>query len=164
MRKTKSLSALILALVMVIGLFPTTVFAYSASGDSLVPTNKVSDIYINAQTGSGYDAAEISDKVSAGLVNAGVDANDFRIVTNVTDIDTLDTSGWYVYDHYDTEYWDTQIDGTNTTRDAAWENYYGKTTTTDVMRPATYYTEYNYSSADDNNTTKSDNPTTICEW
>lgn len=61
------------------------------------------------------------------------------------DIDTTDLASWYVYDHYNTEYWSnpTNWPANAQSQEQAWMMYYGRASENDVMRPASFVMDTN---------------------
>lgn len=58
------------------------------------------DIAVNIPADYPGTFAEFKEELAAKLIEQGMPASDFRITTTQVAIDTTDTSGWIVYDHY----------------------------------------------------------------
>ncbi|WP_296010983.1 InlB B-repeat-containing protein [uncultured Adlercreutzia sp.] len=63
------------------------------------PTPKV-DIAVNVPADYPGTFLEFKQELTEKLIAAGMKVSDFRITTTQVAIDTTDTSGWIVYDHY----------------------------------------------------------------
>ncbi|MCI8633627.1 MAG: InlB B-repeat-containing protein, partial [Lachnospiraceae bacterium] len=63
------------------------------------PTPKV-DIAVNVPSDYPGTFLEFKQELTEKLIEQGMSASDFRITTTAVSIDTTDTNGWYVYDHY----------------------------------------------------------------
>lgn len=74
--------------------------AYGAGIDvGANPTPKV-DIAVNVPADYPGTFLEFKEELTQKLIDQGMDPGSFRITTTAVTIDTTDTSGWYVYDHY----------------------------------------------------------------
>ena len=58
------------------------------------------DIAVNVPSDYPGTFAEFKEELASKLIEQGMPASDFRITTTQVAIDTTDTSGWIVYDHY----------------------------------------------------------------
>ena len=74
--------------------------AYGAGIDvGANPTPKV-DIAVNVPADYPGTFLEFKEELTQKLIDEGMDPSSFRITTTAVSIDTTDTDGWYVYDHY----------------------------------------------------------------
>ena len=63
------------------------------------PTPKI-DIAVNVPSDYPGTFLEFKQELMEKLIEQGLNPSDFRITTTAVSIDTTDTNGWYVYDHY----------------------------------------------------------------
>ena len=111
---------------------------------AIVTDTATKDVFLNVDSDvTGYSATDLADAVNSEIASlGGATPPTVRIKTSTTSIDTTDLSNWYVYDNYDTAYWN-QYATTNgyASAAAAWEAYYSKTSTTDYTRPYCTFSE-----------------------
>jgi hypothetical protein len=156
MKKIKSIVSLALVLAILFSFAPPVSLAFDPSGDSVVESTASYDIYINTDQNFPVSADDFTDMLKAKMVSMGgnpdgnggvlniVTEDEIKTTTSVTNIDTTDLSGWYVYDHYNTEYWNNSANWAGASnREDAWMAKYSKSTTTDYSRPAFWVTDSN---------------------
>ncbi|WP_434310074.1 InlB B-repeat-containing protein [Hominifimenecus sp. rT4P-3] len=98
---TKKAMSILLCLAMILGLGVN--YAPSVRAASIdVGANPTPKIDIAVSVPSDYPGTflEFKQELADKLVEQGLSPSDFRITTTAVAIDTTDTSGWYVYDHY----------------------------------------------------------------
>ena len=94
------LLSLLLAIGMGGGYLLNSNIAYGAGIDvGANPTPKV-DIAVNVPADYPGTFLEFKEELTQKLIDRGMDPGSFRITTTAVTIDTTDTEGWYVYDHY----------------------------------------------------------------
>lgn len=141
----KKLVALMLSLLMLTSLLPTTVLAAESS---VVTDDADLDVFMNVDS-SVADTTQFTNDVSSYLQwlidNGGSsEIRNFRINTTAASIDPTDITKWEVYDHYDTVWYDDE---------SAWKtSYHGG----DI--PGTWYY---YPVKDENTGTLNNGKTTI---
>ena len=80
-------------------------------GDAETHNDSNVEIYLGVLGNSGYSDKDIAD------IKAALEAMGYKVLTDMTEIDTTDLRDWYVYDHYDTNAW--SLSGKD------WESEYG---------------------------------------
>ena len=94
------LLSLLLAIGMGGGYLLNSNTAYGAGIDvGANPTPKV-DIAVNVPADYPGTFGDFKEELTQKLIDQGMDPSSFRITTTAVTIDTTDTEGWYVYDHY----------------------------------------------------------------
>lgn len=58
------------------------------------------DIAVNVPADYPGTFGDFKEELTQKLIDQGMDPSSFRITTTAVTIDTTDTEGWYVYDHY----------------------------------------------------------------
>ncbi|MGB5823028.1 MAG: S-layer homology domain-containing protein [Proteocatella sp.] len=113
--------------------------------EAVVTDDSKYDVFISTDKQLGFNATELSTLVDAKLAAMNVSGETSGSTSNAriestTVIDTTDLSSWYVYDHYDADFWGNSANwpAATTSRDDAWMKYYNKASTTDVTRPADF--------------------------
>ena len=101
----KALAWLLSAMLVVgwggVSILATTPLPAAAAGVDVGanPAPRV-DIAVNVPSDYPGTFAEFKEELASKLIEQGMPASDFRITTTQVAIDTTDTSGWIVYDHY----------------------------------------------------------------
>ena len=125
--QSKRILAGLLSLIMVFGLWSFNGGSYMAGAEGLAPvantgsapggesavpnedhgavTNPtpVVDIVVNVPADYPGTFLDFKEELTDKLVEQGMDPDTFRIVSAAIKIDTTDTAGWYVYDHYNSQ-------------------------------------------------------------
>ena len=70
------------------------------ANDAVSNPDAVIDIVVNIPADYPGTFLDFKEELTEKLIAQGLDENKFRIISSAIKIDTTDTSGWYVYDHY----------------------------------------------------------------
>lgn len=140
----KKCLSLVLTFAMLLSMIPVVNFG----ADAVVTENAKYDVFISADKQLGYNvttlAALVDTKLAAMNISGGSTGitSDARI-ESTTVIDTTDLSSWYVYDHYNSEFWDVSANWPtgSTSKNDAWMKFYNKSSMTEVTRPASFITD-----------------------
>ncbi len=93
--------SLLMCFAMICGMMTFGSFATEAAADEAVSNPKaVIDIVVNVPADYPGTFLDFKDELTANLIAKGMDPTLFRIISSAVKIDTTETSGWYIYDHY----------------------------------------------------------------